>query len=179
MLGDTAVAVHPEDERFNHLIGKTVDLPLTDRRIPIVGDAVLVDREFGTGAVKVTPGHDFNDFETAQRHGLEQLSIFDLKGNLVAPAPERYRGLSVAEARRRVVEDLEAAGLLVKVEPHKLAIGRCQRCDTVVEPTLSMQWFVKAQPLAEPAIQAVVDGKTRFVPESWTKTYMHWMTNIK
>src|SRR5207237_5414159 len=129
MLGDTAVAVHPEDDRFRHLIGRRVRLPLTDRTIPILGDAVLVDREFGTGAVKVTPGHDFNDFETGLRHGLEQLSIIDLNGRIVDPAPAEYRGLTVAEARQRVIVDLDAAGLLVKTEPHKLSVGRCQRCD--------------------------------------------------
>jgi valyl-tRNA synthetase len=179
MLGDTAVAVHPEDDRYRHLIGRKVALPLTDREIPIIGDAILVDREFGTGAVKVTPGHDFNDFETGLRHQLPQLSVLDLQARLNENAPAKYRGLPVAEARNQVVADLEAAGLLVKVEPHRLSVGRCQRCDTVVEPMLSMQWFVKTGPLAEPAIEMVEAGKTRFVPESWQKTYMHWMTNIK
>ncbi len=179
LLGDTAVAVHPEDDRFKHLIGRTADLPLTDRKIPIIGDAILVDREFGTGAVKVTPGHDFNDFETGQRHGLDAIAVFDLGGRLNDNAPARYRGLTVAEARERVVADLQAAGLLVKTEPHTLSIGRCQRCETIVEPTLSLQWFVKTAPLAAPAIEAVESGKTRFVPEAWTKTYMHWMRNIK
>jgi valyl-tRNA synthetase len=179
MLGDTAVAVHPEDDRFKHLIGKTVDLPLTERKIPIVGDAVLVDREFGTGAVKVTPGHDFNDFETGQRHKLEAISIFDLQGNTNENVPEKYRGLSVAAAREKVLADLTSDGKLVKIEPHKLSVGRCQRSNTVVEPMLSLQWFVKAEPLAKPAIEAVENGKTTFVPESWTKTYMHWMRNIK
>jgi valyl-tRNA synthetase len=179
LLGDTAVAVHPEDERFNKWIGKAVDLPLTGRRIPVIGDATLVDREFGTGAVKVTPAHDFNDFETAQRHKLPALSILDAHGKLNENAPEKYRGLTVAEARRAVLADLEAAGLLVETKPHKLSIGHCQRCDTVVEPRLSLQWFVKAAPLARPAIEAVEKGQTKFVPESWTKTYMHWMTNIR
>jgi valyl-tRNA synthetase len=179
MLGDTAVAVHPEDERYRHLIGKQVALPLTNRRIPIIGDAILVDKEFGTGAVKVTPGHDFNDFETGQRHKLEQISVMDLHGRMNDSAPQKYRGLSVKEARAQVVSDLEAAGLLVEVKPHTLSVGRCQRSDTIVEPTLSMQWFVSTGPLAQPAIDAVTSGKTRFVPENWTKTYMHWMTGIK
>jgi valyl-tRNA synthetase len=179
MLGDTAVAVHPEDERYKHLIGKKVTLPLTDRQILVVGDAVLVDKEFGTGAVKVTPGHDFHDFETGQRHGLEQLSILDFEGKIIAPAPEKYRGLSVADARKAVVADLEAAGLLVEVKPHTVPLGRCERCRTVVEPMLSLQWFVKVAPLAAPAIEAVESGKTKFVPEAWTKTYMHWMKNLK
>jgi valyl-tRNA synthetase len=179
LLGDTAVAVHPDDPRFKHLIGKQVELPLTGRRIPVIGDAELVSMEFGTGAVKVTPGHDFNDFETGLRHGLEQLSIIDLDGKISAPAPDKYVGLSVAEARKAVLADLEAQGLLVETKPHQLAIGRCQRCDTIAEPTLSLQWFVKAKVLAQPAIAAVEEGRTRFVPEMWTKTYMHWMTNIK
>ena len=177
LLGDTAVAVHPEDERFNKLIGKRVTLPLTGREIPVIGDATLVDREFGTGAVKVTPAHDFNDFETGQRHGLPSISILDAYGKLNDAAPAKYRGLTVEEARKAVLADLEAAGLLVEVKP--LSVGRCQRCDTIVEPRLSLQWFVNAKVLAQPAIEAVQKGQTRFVPESWTKTYMHWMTNIK
>ncbi len=179
MLGDSAVAVHPEDERFNQLIGKRVTLPLTGRTIPVIGDAILVDREFGTGAVKVTPGHDFNDFETGQRHNLPAISIIDKSGKLNDAAPQKYRGLTVQEARAAVLADLEAAGLLVDTKPHNLSVGHCQRCETVVEPLLSLQWFVKTQPLAQPAIEAVEKGTTRFVPESWTKTYMHWMHNIK
>jgi len=179
LLGDTAVAVHPEDERYKHLIGKTVDLPLTDRQIPIIGDAILVDREFGTGAVKVTPGHDFNDFETGLRHALPILSIFGLDGKVIAPAPEKYRGLDPREARKAVLADLEAAGSLVETKDHTIPLGRCDRCGTVVEPLLSLQWYVKIAPLAKPAIEAVEKGKTVFVPESWTKTYMNWMTNIK
>jgi valyl-tRNA synthetase len=179
MLGDTAVAVHPEDERFRHLIGKEVELPLTGRKIPVIGDAELVDREFGTGAVKVTPAHDFNDFETGQRHKLPMISILDQHGKVNANAPEKYRGLTVTEARKAVLADLTSQGLLVGEEDHALSIGRCQRCDTIVEPLLSLQWFVKTEPLAKPAIEAVESGKTRFVPEMWTKTYMHWMTNIK
>jgi valyl-tRNA synthetase len=179
MLGDTAVAVHPEDERFNKWIGKDVELPLTGRRIPVIGDATLVDREFGTGAVKVTPGHDFNDFETGLRHKLPAISILDKNGKLNENAPPKYRSLPVAEARKAVLADLQEQGLLVEEKPHSLPLGRCQRCDTVVEPLLSLQWFVKTQPLAQPAIEAVERGTTRFVPESWTKTYMHWMRNIK
>src|SRR5262249_34526485 len=155
MLGDTAVAVHPEDDRYKHLIGKTVELPLTGRRIPIIGDAILVDKEFGTGAVKVTPGHDFNDFETGLRHNLEQISVLDLHARINDNTPAKYRGMSVAEARKAVVEDLEAQGLLVKTDPHTLSVGRCQRSDTIAEPMLSMQWFVKTQPLAQPAIEMV------------------------
>jgi valyl-tRNA synthetase len=179
LLGDTAVAVHPDDARFNKLIGTQVDLPLTGRKIPVIGDAQLVDIEFGTGAVKVTPAHDFNDFEVGQRHKLPSISILDAHGKLNESAPEKYRGLTVAESRKAVLADLEAQGLLIETKPHTLSIGRCQRCDTVVEPRLSMQWFVNAKVLAKPAIEAVEKGQTKFVPESWTKTYMHWMTNIK
>jgi valyl-tRNA synthetase len=179
MLGDTAVAVHPDDPRFNKWIGKEVELPLTGRKIPVIGDAQLVDIEFGTGAVKVTPAHDFNDFEVGQRHKLPMVDILTLDGTLNDNVPAKYRGLSVVEARKAVVADLDAAGLLVKTEPHQLSLGRCQRSDDVVEPMLSLQWFVKAEPLAKPAIDAVNEGKTKFIPESWTKTYMHWMTNIR
>ncbi|HEX9100676.1 MAG TPA: valine--tRNA ligase, partial [Polyangia bacterium] len=179
MLGDSAVAVHPDDPRFNKWIGKQVELPLTGRKIPVVGDAQLVDIEFGTGAVKVTPAHDFNDFEVGQRHKLAMINILNLDGTLNDNAPQKYRGMSVAEARKAVVADLDAAGLLVKTEPHQLSLGRCQRSDDVVEPMLSLQWFVRTEPLAKPAIEAVNEGKTKFIPESWTKTYMHWMTNIR
>ena len=179
MLGDTAVAVHPDDPRFSKYIGKELELPLSGRRIPVIGDAVLVDMEFGTGAVKVTPAHDFNDFETGLRHKLPMISIIDQQGKLNAEVPEKYRGLDVQQARKAVLADLEAAGLLVGEDPHTLSVGRCQRSSTVVEPLLSLQWFVKSEPLAKPAIEAVESGKTKFVPEMWTKTYMHWMTNIK
>ncbi|MBI4510717.1 MAG: valine--tRNA ligase [Deltaproteobacteria bacterium] len=179
MLGDTAVAIHPEDERYRHLIGKMVRLPLSGREIPIIADGELVDPAFGTGVVKVTPGHDFRDFETGLRHDLPQLSIFDNAGRVIDPAPDRYRGLEVQAARKAVIADLETEGFLVETKPHAIPLGRCDRCTTVVEPLLSMQWFVKTKPLAEAAIAAVEQGKTRFVPEAWTKTYMHWMRNIK
>ncbi len=179
LLGDTAVAVHPEDPRFAHLIGKQLQVPLTDRTIPVVADPVLVSMEFGTGAVKVTPGHDFNDFETGLRHNLEQISVFDLTGKLNDNAPERFRGLTIADARKAVLEALTEAGLLVEEKAHKLNLGRCQRCDTVIEPMLSLQWFVKTEPLAKPAIEAVEQGKTRFVPEHYTDDYFRWMRNIR
>ncbi|MDF1565830.1 MAG: valine--tRNA ligase [Deltaproteobacteria bacterium] len=178
MLGDTGVAVHPEDPRYKDLVGKSVRLPLVDRLIPIVGDAVLVDMEFGTGAVKVTPAHDFNDFETGKRHELEEISILDIDAK-VNENGGPYQGLDRNEARKKVVEDLEALGLLEKVEDYENKIGGCQRCRTVVEPYLSQQWFVKAGVLAEPAIEAVEQKKTVFVPESWEKTYFHWMRNIQ
>ena len=179
MLGDTAVAVHPDDARYQHLIGGKIALPLTDREIPIIADAILVDMEFGSGAVKVTPAHDFNDFETGKRHGLEMLDILDIDARLNQNAPERYRGLDRYDARERVVADLDAAGLLVAVKPHKLSIGRSQRSGEVVEPRLSFQWFVDAAVLAKPAIAAVEDGTIRIHPDIWKKTYDHWMYNIR
>jgi valyl-tRNA synthetase len=179
MLGDTAVAVHPDDERFKQWIGREVELPLTGRKIPVIADAQLVDIEFGTGAVKVTPGHDFNDFEVGLRHKLPMINILNLDDTLNDNVPAKYRGMKVIAARKAVVADLETQGLLVEVKPHTLSLGRCSRSEDVVEPMLSLQWYVKTEPLAKPAIDAVNEGKTRFIPESWTKTYMHWMTNIK
>ncbi len=178
MLGDTAVAVHPDDERYRHLIGKLVRLPLTDREIPIVADS-FVDPAFGSGAVKITPAHDENDYGCSQRLGLPVLQVIDAKGRMCAPAPERYVGLTTDECRKRVLADLEEAGRLGVIKDHKVPRGRSQRSGAVIEPMLMEQWFVKASALAEPAIAAVESGKTRFVPELWTKTYMHWMTNIK
>ncbi|HEY3445639.1 MAG TPA: valine--tRNA ligase [Myxococcales bacterium] len=177
MLGDTAVAVHPEDPRYKHLIGQKVVLPLLHREIPIIGDAQLVSMEFGTGAVKVTPAHDFNDNATGQRHGLESISILDLDAKTNANAGP-YANLDRKAARAKVLEDLEAQGLLVKTEDYKLSIGVCQRCGDVVEPTLSPQWFVKIAPLAEPAIKAVEEGRTKFIPEQWSNTYFGWMRNL-
>lgn len=179
MLGDTAVAVHPEDERYKHLIGKTVDLPLTGRQIPIVADDILVDMAFGTGAVKVTPAHDFNDFEVGRRHDLEMINIFTEDAALNDNVPEAYRGLDRYAARKKVVADLEAQGLLVGVKDHTLSVGHCQRTGVPVEPMLSDQWYVKIEPLAKPAIEAVEKGDTVFVPKEWEKTYFHWMYNIR
>jgi valyl-tRNA synthetase len=177
MLGDTAVAVHPEDERYRALVGKRVVHPLLDREIPIVADAILVDPKFGTGAVKVTPAHDFNDFEVGKRHGLEMLTVIGLDGRMTAEAGP-LAGLDRFEARRRVKELLAEKGLDRGTKPHLLPLGRCQRSETVLEPLLSQQWFVKIEPLARPAIEAVESGKTRFIPEGWTNTYMSWMRNI-
>ncbi len=189
LLGDTAVAVHPEDPRYNQYIGKQVHLPLTGRTIPIVGDAILVDREFGTGAVKITPAHDFNDYEAGERHGLARLAILDHKA-LLDPAGLRkagvepgvigmLQGLPVSKARPKVEELLRERGALVKVEDHKMAVGKCYRCKTVVEPYLSPQWFVKINPLAGPAIEAVETGRIRIIPEGWTNNYLGWMRDIK
>ncbi|BDG61516.1 valine--tRNA ligase [Caldinitratiruptor microaerophilus] len=177
MLGDTAVAVHPDDERYRHLVGKKVRHPATGRLIPIVADE-YVDPAFGTGAVKITPFHDPNDLEVAQRHGLEAIQVIGWKGE-ITEAGGRYAGMDRYECRRQIVADMEAAGFLEKVETHVHALGRCQRCDTVVEPLVSTQWFVKMKPLAEPAIQAVKDGRVRILPERFEGVYLHWLENIK
>ncbi len=178
MLGDTGVAVHPDDERYTDIIGKTLKLPLCDREIPVVADT-FVDPEFGSGAVKVTPAHDFNDFECGQRCGLDSRSIIDREGKLCGDIPEKYRGMTIAESRKAVVADLQASGNLGEIEDYKVPRGRCDRSNTVIEPMLSEQWWVNTEPLAARAIKAVEDGRTKFVPELWTKTYMHWMKNIK
>jgi len=177
MLGDTAVAVHPEDERYRAMIGKRVRHPLTGRELPIIADAILVDPKFGTGAVKVTPAHDFNDFETGKRHGLEQLTVIDLSGRMNAAAGP-VAGLDRFEARKKVKELLAEKGLDRGTKPHVIPLGRCQRSQTILEPLLSDQWYVRIEPLARPAIEAVEQGKTRFIPEQWTNTYMAWMRNI-
>jgi len=176
MLGDTAVAVHPDDERFKDLVGQTLILPLMNREIPVIADE-YVDREFGTGCVKITPSHDPNDFEVGKRHGLEEILVLDENG-VVNENGGPYRGLERYEARRRIVADLQAAGLLVKTEPVSHSVGACYRCGTVVEPMTSRQWFVKMAPLAGPAIEAVNDGRIRFVPERFGKIYINWMENV-
>ena len=177
MLGDTAVAINAKDERYKHLHGKTVLLPLMNREIPIILDD-LADPQFGTGVVKVTPAHDPNDFAAGQRHNLAKIQVIGADANMTAAAGA-YAGLDRFEARKRIVEDLETQGFLVKIEPHHLAIGKCQRCKTIVEPLISMQWFAKMKPLAEPAIAAVETGKIQFIPENWSKTYFEWMYNIR
>jgi len=176
MLGDTAVAVHPEDERYRHLVGHAVRLPVVGREIPIIADE-YVDRAFGSGAVKITPAHDFNDFAIALRHGLPMISVMDEGGAMTAEAGP-YAGLDRFACRERIVADLERDGVLCRTEAHAMAIGQCYRCRTIVEPHLSVQWFVKIAPLAEPAIAAVRDGRTRFVPAHWEKTYFGWMERI-
>ncbi|MEY4377750.1 MAG: hypothetical protein RJB26_2300, partial [Pseudomonadota bacterium] len=178
MLGDTAVAVHPEDERYAHLVGKHIRLPLTGREIPIIADD-YVEREFGTGCVKITPAHDFNDYEMAQRHSLPLLNILTKDARLTDDVPEAYRGLDRFEARKRVVADLDALGLLEEVKAHTLMVPRGDRSNAVVEPWLTDQWYVRIAPLAEPAIKAVEDGRIQFVPASWDRTYYEWMRNIK
>mgnify|MGYP001951263416 CR=1 FL=1 len=177
MLGDTAVAVHPDDERYKDVVGKKVILPLVNREIPIVADE-MVDRQFGTGAVKVTPAHDINDFEVGMRHNLPQITVIGFAAEMTEAAGA-YAGLDRYECRKRVLEDLKAGGFLVGEEVHNHAVGTCYRCDTVIEPLISKQWFVRMQPLAEPAIKAVKDGEIRFVPDRFTKIYLNWLENIR
>lgn len=178
MLGDSAVAVNPTDERYKHLVGKMVLLPLTDREIPIIADE-YVDPEFGTGMVKITPAHDSNDYWVGQRHDLAQINIFDISAKLNNEVPAKYQGLDRYEARKMILSDLVEQGLLLKEEDHTNKIGRCYRCETVIEPYLSDQWFVKMKPLAEPALNVVLDQTIKFYPDRWTKVYEHWMTNIR
>ena len=188
MLGDAAVAVHPGDDRYKHLIGQLVELPLTGRKIPIIADD-YVDPEFGTGCVKITPAHDFNDYQVWLRHrdtiplqnvpenGL--INIFTIEANLNDSTPEKYRGLERFKARKQIIADLEEAGLLVKTDPHKLMVPRGDRSGSVIEPYLTDQWYVKVAPLAKDAIKAVEDGRIKFVPGNWDKTYFEWMRNIE
>src|SRR3990170_2630868 len=176
MLGDTAVAINPADERYTKFHGKMARLPLMNRDIPFILDE-LADPAFGTGVVKVTPAHDANDFLAGQRHDLPQIDVMDDTGKMNAQAGA-YVGLDRFAARKRILADLEDQGLLEKIEPYTHALGRCQRCKTVVEPRLSTQWFVKVKPLAEAAIRAVEEGRTRFTPENYTKIYFDWLTNI-
>src|SRR5579883_1623615 len=177
MLGDTAVAVHPEDERYQHLLGKKVILPLMNREIPIIGDE-MVDREFGTGAVKITPAHDPNDWEAGKRHGLEQIDVMTEDGHINANGGA-YKGLERFAARKKIVEDLKEQGFLEKITEHVSAIGLCERSKTIVEPRASTQWFCKMKPLAEPAIEAVERGDIQIIPENRRQEFFHWMRNIR
>ena len=177
MLGDTAVAVHPDDERYKSLVGKTLILPLTGRQIPVVADE-YVDPEFGTGCVKITPAHDPNDFEVGKRHNLPVIRVMNDDGSMNELAGE-YQGLDRYDARKKIVADLEAQGYLVKIQPHAHNVGHCYRCHSTVEPIVSKQWFVKMEPLAKPAIAAVMKNKVRFVPERFSKIYYNWMENIR
>jgi len=178
MLGDTAIAVHPSDERYKDLIGEKVIVPLVNREIEIIADE-YVDSEFGTGMVKVTPAHDPNDFEIGRRNDLEIVEVIDEDAKMTEAAGEAYAGLDRYEARKKVIEDLEKEGLLVKIEDHMHNVGECYRCDTVIEPLISKQWFVKMKPLAEPAIKAVEERDINFVPDRFSKVYMNWMNNIR
>ena len=178
MLGDSAVAVHPEDVRYQHLVGKYINLPLSDRKIPIIADD-YVDMEFGTGCVKITPAHDFNDYEIGQRHNLEIINVLTDDAKISANAPTNYQGLDRFEARKIIVSDLDNQNLIVKIDPHTLMVPRGDRTNSIIEPYMTDQWFVKVKPLAEPAIDAVKNGSIRFVPENWEKTYFNWMENIE
>ena len=178
MLGDSAVAVHPDDERYQALVGKTVRLPLTDREIPVIADD-YVDPEFGTGCVKITPAHDFNDYEMGKRHDLPMINIFTIDACVAEDISSSYGGMDRYAARKQILADLEAQGLVEKVEDHKLMVPRGDRSGSVVEPYLTDQWFVKIGPLAQPAIRAVEDGSIRFVPDNWKNTYFEWMRNIQ
>lgn len=177
MLGDTAVAVHPSDERYSHLIGKKVMLPLVEREIPIIADH-YVDKEFGTGVVKITPAHDPNDFEVGMRHDLKQINVMTDDGKMNELAG-KYAGLDRYEARKVIVDDLEKGGFLVKIEKHTHNVGAHDRCDTIIEPMIKAQWFVKMEELAKPAIEALHKGDLNFVPERFGKTYLHWLENIR
>ncbi len=178
MLGDTAVAVNPNDERYRELVGQKLVLPLVGREIPVIADELVLSN-FGTGAVKVTPAHDAADFEMGRRHGLEFVTVIDEDARMTDKVPKQYQGLSREECRRRVVADLEALGLLEKIEPYKLSASICERCGTTVEPLVSEQWFVRMQELAKPAIEVVESGRVQFIPERWTKVYLDWMYNIR
>jgi len=177
MLGDTGVAVHPEDERYSKIQAKKVNLPLTNRVIPIILDD-MVDMEFGTGAVKVTPAHDPVDYELGKKHNLEQIIVIDGSGKMTEDAGEEFKGLDRFECREKVLQKLKEAGLLEKVEDYQHAVGHCYRCKTIIEPNLSWQWFVKVEPLAKEAIRVVEEGDIQFIPPNWAKTYFEWMYNI-
>jgi valyl-tRNA synthetase len=178
MLGDTAVAVNPADDRYKEMLGKSFHLPMTRRDIPLIADE-FCDMEFGTGAVKVTPAHDPNDFEIGERHDLPKVAVISMDGTMTHEAGEAYEGLDRYECRKKIVENLDAGGYLVKVEDYDHAVGQCYRCQTVIEPIISLQWFVRTKELAKPAIEAVQDGRIKIVPASWEKTYFEWMYNIR
>ena len=178
MLGDAAVAVNPDDERFKGLIGKFVKLPITNRKIPIIKDS-YVDAEFGTGCVKITPAHDFNDFEIGKRHDLEFINILNLDGTLNQSVPENFRGLTTAKAREKVLKEMDSLGLLNKVEPHKIQIPKSQRSDSILEPLMTKQWFVDVEMISKEAIRVVKENETEFIPKNWENTYFSWMDNIQ
>ena len=176
LLGDTAVAVHPDDERYKDLVGKMLILPLVGREIPVIADE-YVEKDFGTGCVKITPAHDPNDFLVGQRHNLEQILILNNDATINANGG-KYEGMDRYEARKAIVDDLEKEGFLVRIEDYSHNVGECYRCHTTVEPMTSNQWFVKMEPLAKPALEVVYDGRVKFVPERFTKTYTNWMENV-
>ncbi len=177
LLGDTAVAVNPEDKRYKKYHGATLSLPVLGRPIPVITDA-YVSLDFGTGALKITPAHDFNDFEVARRHDLPAVKVIDEAG-LMTAAAGKYQGMDRFACRAQILKDLKADGLLAKVEPYTVPVGHCYRCKTVVEPLVSQQWFVAVKTLAAAAVAAVQDGRTRLIPPNWDKSYYDWMTNIR
>ena len=178
MLGDTAVAVNPKDSRYKDLIGKVVNLPLADRPIPIIADE-YVDQDFGSGCVKITPGHDFNDFEIGKKHSLDVINILTREASMNKSVPEKYIGLDRFKARKLIVQEMQGLDLVEKIEDYNLSVPRGDRSGAILEPFLTDQWFVKMEPLAEPAIRAVKEGDIKFVPENWSKTYFEWMENIQ
>jgi valyl-tRNA synthetase len=178
MLGDSAVAIHPDDTRYAHLLGKRIELPLTDRTIPVIADD-YVDPEFGSGCVKITPAHDFNDYEMGKRHDLEIINILTDDAKINDVAPEKYQGMDRFVARKAILKDLEALGLIEKIVDHKLMVPRGDRTGSIIEPYLTDQWYVRVEPLAKPAIEAVKNGSIKFIPENWSKTYFNWMDNIQ
>ena len=178
LLGDTAVAVHPDDIRYQHLVGQELELPLCNRRIPVIADA-QVDMAFGSGCVKITPAHDFNDYEMGKRHQLPTINILTKNACINQHAPLKYQGMDRFKAREEIIKDLASQGLLEKTVPHKLFVPRGEKSNTIIEPLLTDQWYVKTAPLAQPAIEAVLNGRIEFVPENWSKTYFHWMENIQ
>src|SRR5207302_4575575 len=174
ILADTAVAVHPDDDRYTHLVGRTVIVPIVGRQVPIIADE-YVKTDFGTGALKITPGHDPNDFEIGRRHGLEELSVIGEDGHMISPAPERFVGMSVLEARKAVVAELGEQGLLVRTEEHVHTVPFSHRSGERIEPLVSLQWFMRMDELAKPAIEVVKSGSVRFFPERWSRVYLDWM----
>ncbi len=178
MLGDSAVAIHPDDSRYAHLLGKRIELPLTGRTIPVIADD-YVDPEFGSGCVKITPAHDFNDYEMGKRHDLEMINILTNDAKINDVAPEKYQGMDRFVARKAILKDLDALGLIEKIVDHKLMVPRGDRTGSIIEPYLTDQWYVRVEPLAKPAIEAVKNGNIKFVPENWSKTYFNWMDNIQ
>ena len=180
IFGDVAIAVHPDDKKYSELVGKTVVVPLSGREIPIIADE-YVDRNFGTGAVKITPAHDPNDYEVGKRHGLKPIWVIDEEGKMIAcgEVPHKYHGLDRYEARKAIIGDLSYQNFLLRTKDHEHNVGKCQRCGTTIEPLLSEQWFVKMKPLAQEAIKAVHDGRIKFIPERWEKNYLGWMENIR
>ena len=178
MFGDTAVAVNPDDDRYKDMVGKTLVLPFVNREIPVIADK-YVEKDFGTGVVKITPAHDPNDFEVGLRHNLPVVTVMDAQGRMNDLAGKDFVGLTAKEARKKVVEGMKELGQLVKIEPYKHNVGQCYRCKTTIEPLVTKQWFVKMEPLAKPAIEAVRKGETRFLPKRFEKIYFNWMENIK